>query len=52
MLALYITIPLAMFFAALGLYVFVKSMKDGQFDDVEAPKYRIFFEDENSQNKG
>lgn len=49
MLALYMTIPLAMILAGLGLYVFVKAMKDGQFEDVEAPKYRIFFEDENPQ---
>ncbi len=46
MLALYMTIPLAMILASVALYVFIRAFKDGQFDDIEAPKYRIFFEDE------
>lgn len=51
MLALYLTIPLAMLLAGFALYVFVRSMKDGQFEDIEAPKYRIFFEEEFPKKK-
>ncbi|MCX7998195.1 MAG: cbb3-type cytochrome oxidase assembly protein CcoS [Leptospiraceae bacterium] len=46
MLALYMTIPLAMILAGIALFAFVKAYKSGQFDDIEAPKYRIFFEEE------
>ena len=51
MLALYMTIPMAMILAGLALYVFIKAYKSGQFDDIEAPKYRIFFEEEFPKKK-
>jgi cbb3-type cytochrome oxidase maturation protein len=44
--ALYLTIPIAMAIALFFLWVFIKAFKKGQFDDIEAPKYRIFFDDE------
>ncbi len=44
--ALYVTVPVAMAIALFFLWVFVKAFKKGQFDDIEAAKYRIFFEDE------
>ncbi|MCB1179082.1 MAG: cbb3-type cytochrome oxidase assembly protein CcoS [Leptospiraceae bacterium] len=46
MLALYITIPFAFIISFIALIVFIKSLKEGQYEDIEAPKYRIFFEDE------
>jgi cbb3-type cytochrome oxidase maturation protein len=46
MTALYITIPLAMILAAFALIVFLISMKNGQYEDIEAAKYRILFDDE------
>lgn len=51
MLALYITIPMAMMLAGLALFVFLKSMKNGQFEDIERPKYRMFFEEEFPKKK-
>jgi cbb3-type cytochrome oxidase maturation protein len=51
MLALYITIPMAMMLAGLALFVFLKSMKNGQFEDIEGPKYRMFFEEEFPKKK-
>lgn len=44
--ALYLTIPLAMCIAAFFLWVFVMAFKKGQFEDIESPKYRMFFEEE------
>lgn len=43
---LYIMIPAAIFLGIVGLVFFIWSVKSGQFDDVEGPKYRIFFDDE------
>ncbi|HMV44859.1 MAG TPA: cbb3-type cytochrome oxidase assembly protein CcoS [Leptospiraceae bacterium] len=44
--ALLITIAIAFIIAFIGLIVFLISIKNGQFEDIEAPKYRILFEDE------
>jgi cbb3-type cytochrome oxidase maturation protein len=46
MTALFITIPLAMVIAFVALVIMLMSMKNGQFDDIEAPKYRILFDDD------
>lgn len=42
---LYIMIPAAIFLGIIGLVSLVWSVKTGQFEDVEGPKYRIFFDD-------
>ncbi|XDD48844.1 cbb3-type cytochrome oxidase assembly protein CcoS [Leptospira sp. WS92.C1] len=44
--ALYLTIPLAMLIALGALVVFFYSLKSGQFEDIEGPKYRMLFDDE------
>ncbi|XDD44595.1 cbb3-type cytochrome oxidase assembly protein [Leptospira sp. WS60.C2] len=44
--ALYLTIPMAMCIAAFFLYVFIVAFRKGQFEDIESPKYRMFFEEE------
>ena len=44
--ALYITIPLAMVLAVFALGVFLLSLKNGQYEDIEGPKYRILFDEE------
>lgn len=46
MTALFITIPLAMILAGFALLVFLLSLKSGQYEDIEGPKYRILFDDE------
>ena len=51
MTALYITIPLAMILAIFALVVFLISLKNGQYEDIEGPKYRILFDDEFSKQK-
>jgi cbb3-type cytochrome oxidase maturation protein len=49
--ALYITIGIAFFIALAGLIIFLVSFKNGQFEDIEAPKYRILFDDEKEKIK-
>lgn len=48
--ALYLTIPLAMLIALGALVVFFWSLKSGQYEDMEGPKYRMLFDDE-EENK-
>ena len=43
---LYIMIPAAIFLGIVGLVFFIWSVKSGQFEDVEGPKHRIFFDDD------
>jgi len=49
---LFIMIPAAVFLGVIGLVFLIWSVKSGQFDDVEGPKYRIFFEDEEKARRG
>ena len=49
--ALYITIGIAFMLAFAGLIIFLISLKHGQFEDIEAPKYRILFDDEKENSK-
>lgn len=50
--ALYLTIPMAMLIALGALVVFFWSLKSGQYEDIEGPKYRMLFDDdESSENK-
>ena len=44
--ALFLTIAIAFIIALSGLVIFLVSVKNGQFDDIEVPKYRILFDDE------
>ena len=39
-------VPLAFLLLALGIWAFVWAMRGGQFDDLESPKYRILFDDQ------
>ena len=43
---LFLMIPAAVFLGILGLVFLIWSIKTGQFEDVEGPKYRIFFDDD------
>ncbi|MBM9499436.1 cbb3-type cytochrome oxidase assembly protein CcoS [Leptospira sp. 201903071] len=47
--ALYLTIPLAMLIALGALVVFFWSLKSGQYEDIEGPKYRMLFDDEDEK---
>lgn len=43
---IYILICISIFVAAVFLYLFIKSVKNGQFDDDYTPSVRMLFEDE------
>ncbi len=45
--ALYLMIPIALMIAFGAFYVFIQSYRTGQYDDIEGPKYRMLFEEEN-----
>ncbi|AXR61587.1 cbb3-type cytochrome oxidase assembly protein CcoS [Leptospira mayottensis] len=49
--ALYLTIPMAMLIALGALIVFLWSLKSGQYEDIEGPKYRMLFDDESNIDK-
>lgn len=47
---IYILICISIFVAAVFLYLFIKSVKNGQFDDDYTPSVRMLFEDELKSN--
>ena len=49
--ALYIMIPIALVIALAALGAFLWSLKSGQYEDVEGPKYRMLFDDDESGAK-
>lgn len=48
---IYILICISVFVAAVFLYLFIKSVKSGQFDDQYTPSVRILFDDELKKKK-
>lgn len=46
---LYITIPITLFLAGLGLFAFIWLAKSGQFHDIEGPKYRMLYDDDEDE---
>ncbi|EQA46968.1 cytochrome oxidase maturation protein, cbb3-type [Leptospira broomii serovar Hurstbridge str. 5399] len=47
--ALYMTIPLALIIAFGSFFVFLWSYKSGQYEDIEGPKYRMLFDDDQTE---
>ncbi len=45
---LYIMIPAAVYLGVVALVFLIWSIKTGQFEDMEGPKYRIFFDDDDT----
>lgn len=48
---IYILICINVFVAAVFLYLFIKSVKSGQFDDQYTPSVRMLFDDELKKKK-
>ncbi len=46
MAVIYILLPLAILMTIGGIVGFIWAVRRGQFDDVETPKYRILFRDD------
>ncbi len=48
---MYILICISIFVAAVFLYLFIKSVRNGQFDDDYTPSVRMLFDDELKSEK-
>ena len=46
---LFLMIPAVIFLGSIGLIFLIWSVKTGQFEDMEGPKYRIFFDDDEKE---
>jgi len=51
MSVIYLLITISLIVALLFLYVFVKAVKQGQFDDDYTPSVRMLFDDEVKKNE-
>lgn len=50
MSVIYVVLPLALLIAAGMVWAFVRSVRKGQFDDLETPAMRMLFEDTVARN--
>lgn len=48
---LIVLLPLAIFMGAAFVLAFIWSVKKGQYDDLETPRYRMLLEDSNKKEK-
>ena len=46
MSVIYFLISISVFVAGIFLYIFIRSVKSGQFDDAYTPSVRMLFDDE------
>jgi len=46
MSVVYIVLPLALLLAVIALYVFIRAVRSGQFDDLDTPGVRMLQDDE------
>jgi cbb3-type cytochrome oxidase maturation protein len=44
--AIYILLPAALFLGLIGLALMIWAIRNGQFEDMEGPSYRILFDDD------
>ena len=51
MSVLYIVLPLALLFAIAAVIVFVRSVRAGQFDDLDTPSVRMLQDDEHEPQR-
>ena len=51
MSVIYIVLPLALIFVIIALVVFARSVRAGQFDDLETPSVRILHDDEETDRR-
>ncbi|MFQ5735681.1 MAG: cbb3-type cytochrome oxidase assembly protein CcoS [Thermodesulfobacteriota bacterium] len=48
---LFLMIPAVILLGSIGLIFLIWSVRTGQFEDMEGPKYRIFFDDDDAEAK-
>ena len=52
MSVIYIVLPLALLFALAALFVFIRSVRGGQFDDLDTPSVRMLHDDDDDEGGG
>ncbi len=52
MAILYLLIPLGLLFLGMLVWIFIWSVKNGQFEDMEGPAYRILMDDDDPKVPG
>jgi len=50
MSVIYVLLPVAVLFAAGALYLFIRSVRRGQFDDLDTPAIRMLHDDEGREH--
>lgn len=48
MTVIYVLLPIAILFAAGALYLFIRSVRAGQFDDLDTPAVRMLHDDDDA----
>ena len=51
MSVIYVVLPLALIFVIVALIVFARSVRSGQFDDLDTPSVRILHDDEKTDRE-
>jgi cbb3-type cytochrome oxidase maturation protein len=51
MSVIYVLLPVAILFAAGALYLFVRAVRSGQYDDLDTPAVRMLHDDEGSRRR-
>lgn len=52
MSVIYIILPLALLLGVGAVWLFIVSVRRGQFDDLETPAMRVLFDDEQAPERG
>jgi cbb3-type cytochrome oxidase maturation protein len=52
MSVVYIVLPLALLLAVVALYVFIRAVRGGQFDDLDTPGVRMLQDDDPVRPRG
>jgi len=51
MSVIYVLLPLALLLASVALFAFIRSVKAGQFDDLDTPAHRILHDDDDAAHR-
>lgn len=49
MSVIYVLLPIAVLFAAVALFVFIRAVRGGQFDDLDTPAVRMLHDDDDEE---
>lgn len=52
MSVIYLLIPISLLMGGLAVWACLRAIKQGQYEDLESPKWRILFDEETIKTKG